>query len=858
MAVKYVLPALLRHIGKSRKKWSKMTDRRYVVRKGTLDLSGLDGTSSRLALGGRFGDGIHVAFVPKHCLYETHHAADALLLVCRELPESVMEQAVIPHLLEVLPRLVDVAEGISSAQVDGVPHDLAREVYVTLRVLRHMVRSMSESTIRRELLQNRANFWIDVLNKIHPPFLHPRTADAILSGANDEIASGTAMRGKAASKAAVVQRLLALSNNHGTDLRAFSAVGIARTLTSILQKVGPDVSAAVGHGILQAINAFLVRCAAIYSELEVSDFQWRIAAEVIAEFCVPLRSMFGSESFGKLFPSVQASSVLQLLLLPSAPSASPLGSPPAEMDLPIKDKDASNTERAPLVVYDVSTYPRFLLRHAYHQARINNIKTTGFLHLPLRSDEYGGDQDLNEATFVLQEERKKRKSMAVGSHRNGPSGSGNTSLNGADAAWLRPLETNSFVRRGASGDGLSAPKAIGSSWAFVGEMRHSIRAHSSAIRFVDVDLDEEIVLTASKNGSCRVWRLSTHPSSMQASLFVDSAFVALQYANDRHRAIAVEANCVHVWDVRTSQTYFRVPFSAPDALHSSTLLKVLPYRHFDLFSVATPSLSTTSTPSLSLGATVLQGSADFAVASRRAIWTIDTRTSPGVVADWRVDAHGNAWITTTALLVEPGSPAGLLAVGTTSGQIVLLDKRTGLRLCHWQALDSRVVKIQQYSPSFVLVAGADREARVWQLGRDIVAFPPRLRMVITSLPENVRASQLNVQCYADTAVLYVAASGRVFTTRLVHDADRNDKQATSSDVLSYRIDSTSILDASSSTSTPSSSTSTAFSSAPSTSIASPERPRLHKAKLSGHAIGILPLRQVVLVGADDGALKVCV
>lgn len=113
LAAKYVLPSLLQHLGRIRPRWTKLTEPTSVV------LRKKDSVSERL--NGRNHDGIHVTFLRKASLYEPHYLADAVLLVCREVSELPICQVLLPHLFEVLPKLVELAESIGAVQLDGVP-----------------------------------------------------------------------------------------------------------------------------------------------------------------------------------------------------------------------------------------------------------------------------------------------------------------------------------------------------------------------------------------------------------------------------------------------------------------------------------------------------------------------------------------------------------------------------------------------------------------------------------------------------------------------------------------------------------------------------------------------------------------
>ncbi|TMW67629.1 hypothetical protein Poli38472_011249 [Pythium oligandrum] len=827
IATKYILPALLHNLGKSKSRWTKLAERRKLIRKDSYPSSS---SGLRPALGGRNGDGIHVAFVSKKSLSQVHQVGDALLAVCRELPETTLCSVVVPHVFEALTRLVELTESISSVRIEGVPSDLAREVYVMFRVVRYLVRTLSESTVHREFLQMRYGDFVDLLNCIQPPFLHPRTVSALT--ANDppglrRLQTTPVER----EKRVIADRIRWLKQQ---EIRAFVAVGLAKCVGNMFNKVGSQaIGTAAGGLIMQSVNAFLVRCAAIYSELEVSDFQWRMATEVVSEFCVPFRNQLGEDGFALQFPSVPASSVLQLLLLPSYSDRTSRGSIGeftsfrSRQPVDRSDSDAdTNAEQLQKEVEVLMSLTPTLLAHAYRVTRIHGIKMTSWLHLPGRlTAAYASPDELNEEIFLLQEEKKRRK-VTNSAPRTGSS----------DNAWLRPRVSKLFESRRVDPDSIAISNSdvpLGSSWAFMGEVRQVLRGHSSPIRSISVDAAEDIAITASKNGSCRVWRLSALPAQSTSTgiVYFDSPLVSVHCMNDSKQAIATDAACVHVWDVQTSRALFNVPFRG-ESVNSCTLLRNAPFRSWQDDVHSTDATS-------SIMSSIGHGQADFAVTTRSKIFSIDMRSGPRVVADWCVDPHDHTAITTSALLVglEVGT-IGALCVGTATGQVSVFDKRTGRRLASWQALESKVIKIQQYAPTLILVVGNDREARVWDISK---LDRPRTRMLIRHIPEGAREAQFAVQNHADSAVLYITATAKIYATQLVTSTDRDD-------VVVVRLESVSLLD---NTHTPTSA---------STRLPSPDRAhsRLPKCKMNTHSINILPLRQVMLLGAEDGMLRAVV
>lgn len=831
--------------------------------------------------------------------------------------------------------------------------ELGREIYVIFRVLRHIVRTFGESsesgssssaspsqhhssssssavaTLQREFFRRKPSNLVDLLSQVQPPFLHPRLASAIVAAASSSSsdttapATNTPSSSSSSKKKAVLRHLSEIKEVAARqELRAFTVVGLARTLVAMCQRIGADATLAE-PALLSGVNKFLTRCAEVYVDLEVSNFQWHVASELVSEFCVPLRQLLGRELFDKHVPVVANSSVLQLLLLPLGqdaertansgksnkrstktfvstpdqritqarrihPSTGKQERPQVSDDLVLSPSNAAKTARQLQATGEFDE----LLRFAYRSVRLHNVRATSFLHVP-RLTQY--PEDVSDALFALQEEKRQRRAAVSAALH---------SVNAlrSEQVWLRPVVTRPFLlkaelanesgsdsRPGGSSRSVSSQHTLGAPWAINCEIRDALHAHSSSVRALAVDARERFVFSGSKNGSCRVWRVSGRPSSASGAIYTGGPVTCVASLNDGRRALAVEASCVHIWDLATSQVSVKLPFKASgESVASLALLGAVS---------PLPSASSSVSSCWNWSTSSVVSSGDFAVATPRRVLGVDMRaptSSPRVVAEWHVDAHlggqsASSTISAVASVVDPPSGISYLAVGATGGMVTLLDPRTGRQVGKWQALDSnngsgghaggggnsssaggagsgsgsgsgstssgassgaRIVTMAQLSPSLLLVVGSEREARVWQLRLRSQAKPV-LRQVVSGIPENVAASQVTVQpAVADdersSAVLLVSSGAKLLTARLV--AGKPDSSLAAGVVLAstraevwqlMETPATASSSSSSSQSTPSSSSST----------------KLSKSKAVSRSLAVLPLRQLVLVGTDDGWLK---
>ncbi|KAG1684862.1 hypothetical protein DVH05_020020 [Phytophthora capsici] len=867
LTAKYLLPLLLNQLGRVKSRWTHLAESKTLRRtdkKATL--------APVLVKDGDLGTSeFHLTFLSKSKLYESHHVADAVLQVCRELGEFPVAGMLLPRLFDVLPRLVTLSEKIGAVRIEGVPEELGREIYVLLRILRHVVRTLNDAASLQDLLSRRARSnLMELLAQASPPFLHPRMATAVIAAATAGSQSAESIRSTSSgtttssAKKKVLRSLNFMKDADHRNLRAFTVVGLSRTIVAVCQKLGAE-AIVTDSAVVSGINRFLKRCSDVYAELEVSNFQWDLASELVSELCVPLRTLLGKELFNRSFPIVANSSVLQLLLLPisstagvDATSIGGLGNRVASTDRNLSALDDRlarsqiQLRRRPLVEEEgdgeddaddeiddrdnvsvaskpepenPTTYPPELLRFAYHAVRLHSVRATSFLRVPSALLMGTGkkaaqwEAALSKELLLLQEARRQRKvvSAALAPERAG-----------ADAIWLRPRVRQPFEARREEG----VPQAptggyegggggiLGTSWALSAEIRQSIKAHSSSVRCVSVDGDEELLLTGSRHGSCRVWRLAGHPVQARASApteLADNRPILSVARTGRAgpltrggrsgagetdgMAAAASASGVMLWDLRTSQMRMRLPFSA----------------------TSEPVVSMTTSTSV----------VDVAVATARRVVCLDVRTGPRVVAEWHADAAGigsssiAAGLSLTAVASFVDSVA-YIALGTASGRVVLLDSRTGRQAARWQALEAgaRVVHLMQISASQLLVVGADKEARVWRVMLRSHGHP-QLRMTITGVPEGICSSQISVHSAADTAVFYVANSSRIHCVQLPTEPRA---VVSVQSAVAVRMESWQLTEPGGVS-------------------------KNNKSRVVAHGMAVLPLRQLVLLGAEDGCLK---
>lgn len=775
--------------------------------------------------------------------------------------------------------------------------------------------SVATAALHREFLQRKPTNLIDLLAQMQPPFLHPRLASAVVAAASSSSSTESAESSDPSGarsntkKKAVLRYISGLKEAASRqELRAFAVVGLARTLVALCQRMGTDATLAEPM-LLETINKFLNRCAEVYVDLEVSNFQWHVASELVTEFCVPLRQLLGKELFDKHLAVVASSSVLQLLLLPLGESSSKVSGgksktrsimSPSDMrithpkrvsplslkrDRPIGSDDQlappTTTSNEHTTVNELDE----LLRFAYRSVKLHGVRATSFLHVPRIAQH---QEDISDALFAMQEEKRQRR---AGATRGGPTNA--LAARNSEIAWLRPAITQSFMSKVESEEAsqeLRSPQprpnhltqtqqssllSIGAAWAINAEVRDVLHAHSSSVRSLSMDVREQLLLSGSKNGSCRVWRVSSRPNSAAGAIYTDGAVTSVASMNDGQRALAVESTYVHVWNLATSQVRAKLPFKAPSESVASVTLLGVPGTALLWSSSTANGLISPSWSSNFAG--------DFAVATARRVVGVDLRapsSSPRIVAEWHVDANLGGYpqsplISAITTVVDLPTSVSYLVIGALNGVVTMLDPRTGRQIGKWQALDNgggsggghgasssnpsgsggsgssnaaggsgssgaRIVKMLQISPSLLLVVGSEREARLWQLRMQTHAKPV-LRQVISGLPENVSETQVTLQpATGDDArasgVLVVASGAKLLTARLAGTSGERVAP------VATRVDVWQITESPASASAASASQSTSSS-------------KMVKSKLVARSIAPMPMRQLLVVGTEDGCLK---
>uniref|UniRef100_H3A697 WD repeat domain 81 n=1 Tax=Latimeria chalumnae TaxID=7897 RepID=H3A697_LATCH len=213
----------------------------------------------------------------------------------------------------------------------------------------------------------------------------------------------------------------------------------------------------------------------------------------------------------------------------------------------------------------------------------------------------------------------------------------------------------------------------------------SFVGHSSTAKCLATLSGEDFFLSASKDKTVRLWPLYNYGDGTQEieprltysehrkSVFFVSQLETLQQ-------VVSSDGTVHLWDQFTGK----------------------PIRTYDTFDSKNPITAVTTMPAPH--SSIIVGSADSVLRF------IDPR-KPGLQHEFKLATNMNAGLI-RYLTVSPNGRC--IAVGFSSGVIVLLDARTGLRMRGWQAHEGDILQLKAMESNAIISSSTDHSLSIWK------------------------------------------------------------------------------------------------------------------------------------------------
>jgi WD40 repeat protein len=343
-----------------------------------------------------------------------------------------------------------------------------------------------------------------------------------------------------------------------------------------------------------------------------------------------------------------------------------------------------------------------------------------------------------------------KKAMAL----LGATGTSSTSLNAGASPWdvsrdyepsSAPIALHSFgpaMGHGSSNSNANSsnpnagggwPPSLGpnQTWNFSGQVGHSFKEHSNAIRCVHVHDNERLFLTGSKDTTVKCWDMLSEGASRQTYTGHRFAVTHAEFV-DRGNLVASCDGSVHVWELERGNKLANMEAASVSAYASNSSRDR-----------ESPSAVFTCFTSHQDGRVVVCGT------SLSTVTFTDLRAEQEVVCEWYLPT--NAATSSSSVSQGPASGPGgssgtttgaspstyprsislghldqnLMVVGQSSGHVTLIDIRSGILLHNWRAHDAPIISLKSVpdAPGFLVSASLDKTIALWDISNANTASP---------------------------------------------------------------------------------------------------------------------------------------
>jgi len=152
-----------------------------------------------------------------------------------------------------------------------------------------------------------------------------------------------------------------------------------------------------------------------------------------------------------------------------------------------------------------------------------------------------------------------------------------------------------------------------------------------------------------------------------------------------------------------------------------------------------------------------KGGTEFFAATEGSLCLMDAMKATVALHEWNLPTiMGNGVVR----CVCSSAKRNWIAVGCTTGLIMLLDFRTGFIMNQWKAHDNAIIKLEAFSRNKILTCSADKLITIW----DISQATPTLEKTFRGHPDAVCGFGLNKKDL-------ISASGHKIAVASIDDPD---------------------------------------------------------------------------------------
>jgi len=213
-------------------------------------------------------------------------------------------------------------------------------------------------------------------------------------------------------------------------------------------------------------------------------------------------------------------------------------------------------------------------------------------------------------------------------------------------------------------------------WNISGQTIYTFKGHTGAIKCLDVHNNEQIFVTSSKDNLIKIWNVD-NSQCLRTYTGHRGVVTGLEFL-DSGNIIASSDGVIQVWDPEKN-----VRLTQLDTDNTVLVMQCID-----------------------------KGGTEFFAATEGTLCLMDAMKATVALHEWNLPSLlGNGIV--RCICSSP--KRSWIAIGCSTGLIILLDYRTGYILNQWKAHDSAITKLEALSRNKILSCSADKLIFVWDI-----------------------------------------------------------------------------------------------------------------------------------------------